>query len=167
MTGIIKAPFIKDSAGNYTATRDFGEDEIILLARAIVTERFRRLASLNAPKDARDYLLMELGQEEHEIFAVIFLDNRHRVIAFEKMFHGTIDGASVHPREVVKRALFHNASAVVLSHNHPSGVTEPSEADKRITTRLAEALRLVDVRVLDHIIVSGVSTTSFAERGLI
>ena len=98
----------------------------------------------------------------------MFLDNRHRVIAFEELFTGTIDGTSVHPREVVRTALFHNAAAVILAHNHPSGVAEPSQADEQITRRLKDALALVDVRTLDHIIIGdGDSSVSFAERGLL
>ena len=98
---------------------------------------------------------------------MLFLDSRHRVLAFEELFRGTIDGASVHPREVVRRALQHNAAAVIFSHNHPSGVAEPSQADQRITLRLREALGLVDVRVLDHLIVGDGDCCSLAQRGLL
>jgi DNA repair protein RadC len=101
------------------------------------------------------------------VFCVLFLTNRHRVIAFEEMFRGTIDGATVHPREVVKQALRLNAAAVILAHNHPSGVSEPSRADEAITRRLRDALALVDIRVLDHLIVGGSEITSLAERGLL
>jgi DNA repair protein RadC len=101
------------------------------------------------------------------VFAVLFLDTHHRAISYEELFHGTIDGASVHPREVVNAALRHNAAAVILSHNHPSGVAEPSEADRRITQRLKDALALVDVRVLDHFVVATEGSVSFAERGLL
>ena len=103
----------------------------------------------------------------HEVFAVLFLDNRHRVIAFEEMFRGTIDGASVHPREVVRRSLQHNAAALILCHNHPSGVAEPSQADRRITARLSDALGLIDVRVLDHLIIGDQECCSMARRGLL
>jgi DNA repair protein RadC len=109
----------------------------------------------------------QLAAREHEVFICIFLDNPHRVIAMDEMFRGTIDGASVHPREVVKCALQHNAAAVILAHNHPSGVPEPSRADISLTRRLSEALALIDVRVLDHFIVGGSELVSFAERGLI
>ncbi|WP_419606150.1 JAB domain-containing protein, partial [Thiolapillus sp.] len=102
-----------------------------------------------------------------EVFACLFLDNRHRIIAFEELFQGTIDGASVYPREVVRRCLHHNAAAVIFSHNHPSGVAEPSHADEQITLRLREALALIDIRVLDHVIVGSDSSTSLAERGLL
>jgi DNA repair protein RadC len=98
---------------------------------------------------------------------VLFLDNRHRVIAVEDMFRGTIDGASVHPREVVKAALTHNAAAVILAHNHPSGIAEPSQSDELITRRLKDALSLVEIRVLDHLVIGAGTTESFAERGLL
>ena len=100
------------------------------------------------------------------MFSCVFLDNRHRVIEYEELFHGTIDGASVYPREVVRQAIHHNAAAVILAHNHPSGVAEPSQADERITQRLKEALALVDVRVLDHFVI-GDQVVSFVERGLL
>ena len=109
---------------------------------------------------------MRLAPQPYELFAVLWLDNRHRVIAFEELFRGTIDGASVHPREVVRAAIDHNAAACIFAHNHPSGVEEPSQADLRITNRLKDALDLVDVRVLDHMIV-GDTMCSFAERGLL
>jgi DNA repair protein RadC len=109
----------------------------------------------------------QLAAREHEVFICIFLDNPHRVIAMDEMFRGTIDGASVHPREVVKCALQYNAAAVILAHNHPSGVPEPGRADTSLTRRLSEALELIDVRVLDHFIVGGSELVSFAERGLI
>jgi DNA repair protein RadC len=112
-------------------------------------------------------LSLKLGTLDHEVFALIFLDKRHRVISYLEMFRGTIDGASVHPREVVKEVLKQNAAAVILAHPHPSGVAEPSQADEFITTRLKEALGLIDVRVLDHIIIAGADSTSMAERGLL
>ena len=122
---------------------------------------------MDTPAAARNYLALRLGALEHELFVVILLDNRHRLIACLDLFRGTIDGASVHPREVVKEALRHNAAAVVLGHCHPSGVCEPSQADELITSRLREALALVDIRVLDHLIVAGGEVLSFAERGLL
>ena len=123
--------------------------------------------TLKNPQSTRDFLKISLRNYQHEVFACLFLDNRHRVICFEELFTGTIDGASVYPREVVKRALQHNAAAVILSHNHPSGVAEPSLADRNITTRLVQALDLVDIRVLDHIVIGGAESVSFAERGLL
>ncbi len=111
--------------------------------------------------------MARLRDTPHELFCCLHLDNRHRLIAFEELFRGTIDGASVHPREVVKQALARNAAAMILAHNHPSGVAEPSRADELITRRLREALALVDIPVLDHLIVAGNSCVSLAERGLL
>ncbi len=122
--------------------------------------------AITSPEKTKAFLQLKLAHLEHEVFAVLWLDNRHRVIAFEEMFRGTIDGASVHPREVVKAAMRHNAAACIFAHNHPSGVAKPSHADMNITQRLKEALEFVDVRPLDHVIV-GENTCSFAERGLI
>ena len=113
------------------------------------------------------YLQQRLRAYPHEVFACLFLDNKHRMIAFDEIFRGTIDGANVYPREVVKQALSHNASAVIFAHNHPSGIAEPSQADYAITKRLKSALELVDIRVLDHIIVGDGETVSFAELGKI
>ncbi|MDH5300934.1 MAG: DNA repair protein RadC [Gammaproteobacteria bacterium] len=120
---------------------------------------------MSSPAVTQRYLKNRLRDYEHEVFAVLFLDNRHRMIRFEEMFRGTIDGASVHPREVVKRALALNAAAVILAHNHPSGVCEPSQADRAITRRLVQALALVDIRVLDHVVVGEGAGYSFAEAG--
>jgi DNA repair protein RadC len=142
-------------------------DEIIAAAREQISHRIRRGTTLSSPKATRDFLSLKLGTLEREVFAVIFLDKRHRLISYQEMFQGTIDGASVHPREVVKEALRRNAASVILAHPHPSGVAEPSHADEAITARLRDALSLVDIRVLDHIIVAGGDTTSFAERGLL
>jgi len=123
--------------------------------------------SIRSPMDTEHFLKARLSNLEHELFCCVYLDNRHRVIAFEELFRGTIDGTSVYPREVVKSALQHNAAAVILAHNHPSGVAEPSQADERITKRLKAALELVDIRVLDHIVVGHDKCTSFASRGLL
>lgn len=119
------------------------------------------------PQMVKDYLLSELRHRQREVFCVLLLDNQHRLLSYEELFQGTIDGASVYPREVVKLALSHNAAAVILAHNHPSGIAEPSQADKRITERLQQALQLVDIRVLDHLVVGDCQVTSFAERGLL
>lgn len=135
------------------------------MARRHLGETLRRGEPLTDPAASRRYLIARLRDLAHEVFACLFLDNRHRVIAFEELFRGTLDGASVHPREVVKRALSHNAAAVILAHNHPSGVAEPSGADRLLTRRLAEALNLVEVRVLDHFVVGDGYGVSFAERG--
>ena len=142
-------------------------DEIINAARACLANKVRRGAFLASPTAVRDYLVLRFGQLQHEVFCVIYLDSRHRVIECQDLFRGTIDGASVHPREVVKEALRRNAAACVLVHNHPSGVAEPSPADELITRRLKDALQLVDIRVLDHLIVAGGGITSFAESGLL
>ncbi len=137
------------------------------MGRRHLDERLRRGNALSNPQDTQRFLCAKLRDYPHEVFACLFLDNRHRVIQFEELFFGTIDGASVHPREVVKRALHHNAAAVILAHNHPSGIAEPSRADRQITRRLHDALALVDIRMLDHFIVGDGQFTSFAERGLI
>lgn len=121
----------------------------------------------SSPQVVKDFLVAKLAGIEHEVFGVIFTDSQHRLIAYKEMFSGTIDAASVYPREIVKTALRLNASALIFTHNHPSGIASPSEADKRLTARLKEALSLIDTRVLDHIIVAGSSTLSFAEHGLL
>jgi DNA repair protein RadC len=122
---------------------------------------------LAAPADAARFLKAKLLDLPHEVFCCLFLDTRHRLIRYEELFRGTIDGATVYPREVVKRALAHNASAVIVGHNHPSGVSEPSEADRSITLKLAKALALVEIRLLDHVVVSRGGHVSLAERGLV
>ena len=122
---------------------------------------------ISSPEATRDYLKLRLGTYPHEVFAALFLDNRHRVIDYRELFTGTIDGASVHPREVVRVALELNAAAIIFAHNHPSGVAEPSQSDLRITQRLKDALALIDVRVLDHLIIGEGEGTSLAERGLL
>jgi DNA repair protein RadC len=137
------------------------------LARRHYRELMMTGSALANPRATREFLRMQLRDLPHEVFCCVYLDNRHRVIAFEELFRGTIDGASVHPREVVKRALAKNASAVILAHNHPSGIAEPSQADELITRRLKEALGLVDIRVLDHLVVGDGVCESFAERGLL
>jgi DNA repair protein RadC len=137
------------------------------LARRHYAEALRAGPLLDSPRATRDFLIARLRDSPHELFCCLHLDNRHRLIAFEELFRGTIDGASVHPREVVKQALARNAAALILAHNHPSGVAEPSQADELITRRLREALALVDIRVLDHLIVADTGCLSFAERGLL
>jgi DNA repair protein RadC len=141
--------------------------EIILAARRAMTRRVRRGTAMDSPRAVREFLAIKLGALEHELFAVLLLDTRHRLIEYVELFRGTIDGASVHPREVLKLALARNAAALVLAHPHPSGTTEPSHADELITRRLKDALALVDIRVLDHVIVAGGEAISFAERGLL
>jgi DNA repair protein RadC len=135
------------------------------MARRHLGEALQRGEPLASPEATREYLRARLRDCPYEIFAALYLDNRHRVIVFEELFRGTIDGASVHPREVVRAALGHNAAALIFAHNHPSGVAEPSDADRRLTQRLKDALGLVDIRVLDHFVVGDGEVTSFAERG--
>jgi DNA repair protein RadC len=122
-------------------------------------------SALQAPLDAARFFKARLLDLPHEVFCCLFLDTRHRLIRYEELFRGTIDGATVYPREVVKRALQHNASAIIVGHNHPSGVSEPSEADRAITLKLAKALALVEIRLLDHLVVSRGGHVSLAERG--
>lgn len=139
---------------------------IELVKRAYITQMEQR-SCFDSPGAVRDYLRIQTRELEYEVFIVLFLDARSRLIAAEEMFRGTLTQTSVYPREVVKRALHHNASAVILAHNHPSGNLEPSTADTTLTRTLKEALGMVDVRVLDHMIVAGPEVLSFAERGLI
>ncbi len=136
-------------------------------ARAILARRVKRGAVLASPLLVRDYLTLHLSERHAEVFCVLYLDNRHRLIEFSEAFQGTIDGSSVHPREIVKAALANNAAAVIFAHNHPSGVAEPSTADEMITQRLKAGLALVDIRVLDHLIVAGGDCVSLAERGVL
>ena len=140
---------------------------VLEMSRRYLGETLQRGSALQSVADTRRYLTAKLRHHPHEVFACLFLDNRHQVIVFEELFYGTIDGASVHPRQVVKRALHHNAAALILAHNHPSGIAEPSRADEEITLRLKNALDLIDVRVLDHFIVGDGTVLSFAERGLL
>ena len=144
----------------------YTDDEIIAKAKDILWNRFTAKGRpMSNPQDVKDYLVMRYSVVGHEIFSVLYLDNQHRVIQFEDLFRGTIDGASVYPREVVKQALKYNAAAVVFAHNHPSGTSEPSQADRRLTDRLVDACKLVDIRVLDHLVVGATDAVSFAERG--
>jgi DNA repair protein RadC len=137
------------------------------LARRALKEEISSRDALSSPRAVRDYLRLTLSAREQEIFAVLLLDAQHRVIACEELFQGTLTQTSVYPREVVKCALRHNAAAVIFAHNHPSGVAEPSHADEILTRSLKSALALVDIQVLDHFIVAGTRTMSFAERGLL
>lgn len=141
------------------------EHDILKAAEQILRRRLKRLSSISDPYIMSKWLRVKLAGEEREHFLVVFLDARHRIIASETMFMGTVDGAEVHPREVVKAALSHNAAAVVCAHNHPSGSLDPSTADKLLTAQLKQALAMVDVRLLDHFVVSIEGATSLAERG--
>ncbi|MGO1296242.1 MAG: RadC family protein [Vibrio sp.] len=138
---------------------------VLEMSQRYLAETLQRGDALTSPQHTKLYLSGALRDRQREAFYLLFLDNQHRVICDEVLFEGTIDAASVYPREVVKRALYHNAAAVILAHNHPSGIAEPSQADRRITTRLADALGLVDIRVLDHFVVGDGDVVSFAERG--
>jgi DNA repair protein RadC len=138
---------------------------VLELARRHVGEGLTRSDVMKNPAETERYLSSRLRDYPYEVFACLFLDTRHRVISYEELFQGTIDSATVHPREVVRRALAHNAAAVILAHNHPSGLAEPSEADRRITGRLKDALGLIDVRVLDHFVIGDHQAFSFSQRG--
>jgi DNA repair protein RadC len=140
---------------------------VLEMGRRHLLQHLEQGEELTSPQAVRHYLTARLRHQDRELFCCLFLDNRHRVIRCEDLFQGTIDGASVYPREVVKRALALNAAAVIFAHNHPSGVAEPSGADQRLTQRLQRALELVDIRVLDHMVVGETEVVSFAERGLL
>jgi DNA repair protein RadC len=148
-------------------TRLATPEEIIRKAREVMSRKVRRGTSMSSPQVVRDFLSIKLGTLEHEIFCVLLLDSRFRLIEFVELFRGTIDGASVHPREVVKLALSKNAAALVVAHPHPSGVAEPSVADEQITRQLKAALDLVQIRLLDHVVIAGGVAISLAERGLV
>jgi DNA repair protein RadC len=140
---------------------------VVEMARRALREKLSSGNALNSPSAVRDFLRLKMQALPHEVFVALFLDAQNRVIAVEELFRGTLTQTSVYPREVVKRALHHNAGAVILAHNHPSGVAEPSHADETLTQALRQALALVDIRVLDHFIVAGSAVLSFAERGLL
>ncbi|MBI5450527.1 MAG: DNA repair protein RadC [Gammaproteobacteria bacterium] len=137
------------------------------MGRRCLRETLTRGDVLSSPEATRHFLSAQLRDHGHEVFACLYLDNRHRVLSYEELFRGSIDGASVYPREVVKRCLQTNAAAVIFAHNHPSGVAEPSSADQALTRRLQQALALVDIRVLDHLVIGDGEVASFAERGLL
>lgn len=140
---------------------------VLELSRRQMREKLEQVDALSNSQMTRDYLRARMRDYQREVFTCLYLDNQHRVVAVEELFHGTIDGAAVYPREVVKRCLHNNAAAVIFAHNHPSGVAEPSQADLSITRRLQQALNTIDVRVLDHVVVGREEVVSFAERGLI
>jgi DNA repair protein RadC len=159
--------YMRDVLGDYTVTKPMSEADILAAAEDILWRRLIRIGRLTKPFECAEFLRMRIGHLLHEEFHAVWLDNRHQVIAVDRLFIGTIDGASVHPREVVRTALRHNAAAVVFAHNHPSGVPEPSLADRAITRTLREALQVIEVRMLDHIVVGAGQATSMAERCLI
>lgn len=140
---------------------------VLEMARRHLLENIKRGEALCSPDETRRYLQMRMRDYPHEVFACLFLDNKHRVMAFEEMFRGTIDSASVYPREIVRRALELNSAAIIIAHNHPSGDPQPSAADKALTQKIKAALTLVDVRLLDHFVIGDGECVSFAERGLL
>jgi DNA repair protein RadC len=168
LRGILTADRRHLCAAHGIGNAKFAQLQAVLeMARRHFGQRLERGNPLTDPAATRAYLTAALRDLRHEVFACLFLDTRHRVIAWEELFRGTLDGTSVHPREVVRHALGHNAAALIFAHNHPSGVAEPSDADRRLTRRLKEALALVDIRVLDHFVIGDGETVSFAERGLL
>lgn len=162
-------PHDTETVSGNTIARPEGvsDGQVLHWAESILEARFQRSNYLTSPTEARDYLKVILANHSTELFGMIFLDNQHGILGFNVLFQGTIDGAAVYPREVVKAALKRNAAAVVLAHNHPSGIPEPSLADRNITQRIIKALETVDIRVLDHLIVAGNRTVSFAELGIL
>lgn len=161
------------SLEDFSKTKGIGPAKYVQLQAVLemstryLRETIERKSVISSPHDTRQYLKTKLRGRHSEIFAALFLDNRHQVIKFEELFQGTIDGASVYPREVVKKALEYNAAAIIIAHNHPSGVAEPSQADEHITQRLNKALALVDIRLLDHLVIGEAEIVSLAERGLL
>lgn len=153
--------FVRNGRGRY---RPADPDQILEAARQLVGQRLQRGMLLSDPSMACEFLRLQMATLEHEVFAAILLDTKHRVLEFVELFRGTIDGAEVHPREVVKTVLAANAAAVIVAHNHPSGCAEPSAADRAVTAQLKQALALVDVRLLDHFVV-GQNVVSMAARG--
>ena len=155
---------VRNEDGTY---RQATADEVLRHARQVLSRWVRRGATMSSPEAVKDFLRLRIGTLDHELFAVLFLDAQNRIIEIKDMFRGTLTQTSVYPREVVKDALALNAASVILAHNHPSGLAEPSRADELLTQALKTALALVDVRVLDHLVVAAAHTISFAERGLL
>lgn len=154
---------VQDLIGDYRVATP---EEILVAAEHVINRRYRRGIAIAKPADANQLFMQKLAKREQEVFAGLLLDNKHRVIIYKEFFYGTIDSASVHPRVIVQCAMRHNAAALIVAHNHPSGSPEPSRADETLTLRLKEALNLVDVRLVDHVIV-GEHCVSFAERGVL
>jgi DNA repair protein RadC len=161
------------AASDFCALPGLGESKYAQLQAALeigrryLAEQLTRGPALDSPQATRDFLSLKLRHLSYEVFACLFLDNQHQIICFEEMFRGTLDGASVYPRDIVKQALTLDAKAIIFAHNHPSGIAEPSQADRALTQRLQEALALVEIRVLDHFIIGDGQPVSFAERGLL
>ncbi|HIP93714.1 MAG TPA: JAB domain-containing protein, partial [Leucothrix sp.] len=164
-------PLLSADEKRFTQNKGLGQAKyvqlqaVVEMSRRFLQEKLQRGDAINNVADVKNYLQSRLQHYPFEVFSCLFLDNKHRIITYEELFRGTIDSASVHPREVVRRVLQHNAAAIVLAHNHPSGVAEPSQSDIAITNKLKQALGTIDVRVLDHFII-GDEIVSFAERGL-
>lgn len=159
--------FIADKTGKYRARAALTEDQIIKAAKTLLNKRIQKGDAMTSPALVRAWLQASYRDLEHEVFICMFLDNQNQMIKAEELFRGTINGASVYPREVVKRALQLNAAAVMFAHNHPSGITEPSHADKQLTAKLKEALGLIDIQTLDHFIIGNGEAYSFVEHDLI
>lgn len=154
-----------EATGTYLVDSPVSEADILLMAQQLASQRLRRGRSLTSPKAVFNHLQTLLGDYEHEVFALLLLDSKHRILAFQELFRGTLDAAGVYPREVVKICLEFNAAAVILVHNHPSGDPEPSQADRTLTHKLQDALSLIDIRTLDHIVVGSEGCVSMAEQG--
>jgi len=168
LRALLQADCENFTRGKGLGTAKYAQLQAVLeMARRHTFEELDRGDILTSPEATRAYLSQQLRHYQHEVFACLFLDNQHHILEFEELFRGTIDSASVYPREVVKKALAHNAAAVIFAHNHPSGISEPSQADKLITDKLKQALALIDIRVLDHFIIGDGMPYSFAENGLL
>ncbi len=168
LNGIFAAPLNELTQVNGIGTSKYTQLQAIFeMSRRALNEQMQVKDILSSPQQVRDYLCLKLGNLMREVFVVLFLDAQNRIVTTEEMFSGTLTQTSVYPREVVKRALHHNAASVIFAHNHPSGIAQQSQADELLTQQLKQALALVDVRVLDHFIVAGNTTLSFSERGLL
>lgn len=168
LQALLEADQVQFCQGKGLGNAKYAQLQAVLeMASRHYKEVLQRGSVLTSPEATRAYLTSQLRSYQYEVFACLFLDSQHRIIVFEEMFRGTIDGASVYPREVAKKALFHNAAAIIFAHNHPSGVNLPSQADKQVTERLKQALLLFDIKVLDHFIIGDGVPYSFAEHGLL
>ena len=154
-----------EATGTYLVDSPVSEADILLMAQQLASQRLRRGRSLTSPKAVFNHLQTLLGDYQHEVFALLLLDSKHRILTFQELFRGTLDATGVYPREVVKICLEFNAAAVILVHNHPSGDPEPSQADRTLTRKLQDALNLIDIRTLDHVVVGSEGCVSMAERG--
>jgi DNA repair protein RadC len=158
--------FTQEESGNYVITKPLNKNEIIDLAKYIIADKFKRGETINNFETAKNYFFLHMANFEREVFGILFLDNDHKVICYEDLFFGTINRATVYPREVARKALKYNAAAIIIVHNHISASAIPSVWDEEITIKLKETLNIFEIRVLDHVITSGVSTVTFSELGL-